>query len=85
MNSFSQFLEEAKTHRIHNVLKHYGYQKAQDVSDASGVTKYVHPRLDHTATVSDAGWTHSCKPKGGKTAGNLDKHLATIHQAGLFD
>lgn len=85
MNSFNQFLAEAKTHKLHAVLKNYGYQTVQDASKDPGVTNYTHPRLDHTASVSDAGWTHSTKKQGGKTAGNLDKHLAKVHQAGLFE
>jgi hypothetical protein len=84
MQSFSEFLiaESKSSKKVQAVLRNYGYQKA---SNESGVTKYTHPRLDHTATVSDAGWTHSAKKKGGKTPTNLEKHLSKIHQASLFD
>jgi hypothetical protein len=88
MQTFEQFLidEAAHTHRkVQAVLRNYGYEQRRDEPETDGVAKYVHPRLKHTASVSASGWTHSEKRKGGKTAGNLDKHLSKVHQAGLFE
>ena len=79
MLTFVQFLAEDRADKIHNVLHNYGYEGA-------GNGLYTHPRLGHTASISNGKWSHTAhgKAKEGHLPGNLDKHLANLHQSDLF-
>lgn len=79
MRSFSEFLIESQTDKLHRLLRHYGYKP----NETGG---YTHPELKSSATVSNDGWTHTAngKTKKGKSRNALDNHLAVLHQANLF-